>query len=123
MDDMVIKTDTSFRRTTPVKTAGSVNLNNQQVEERAAKREEESEAKNEKAKNVNSAELAEKANKHVEAFSTKIAFNYDSERQQSMILVTDKETGKVIRQIPAEEMLDLMDKMEEIAGIIFNGRA
>jgi flagellar protein FlaG len=68
-------------------------------------------------------ELVEKVKKHVQSFSTKIAFSFDPERKQLVIIVTDTATGKVIRQIPQEEMMDLMDKMEEIAGIIFNGRA
>jgi len=72
---------------------------------------------------VNMAELVEKVKTHVQSFSTKIAFNYDEKLRQSVIVVTDIETGKIIRQIPEVEMVELMEKMEEIAGIIFNGRA
>ena len=74
-------------------------------------------------KKVDVAELVEKANKHVDNFSTKVSFRYDEKRQQAVITVAERETGKVIRQIPAEQMVDLMEKMEEIAGIIYNGRA
>ncbi len=38
------------------------------------------------------------------------------------IVITNKETGKVIRQIPSEEMVRLSDNMEEFVGMIFNGR-
>ena len=61
-----------------------------------------------------------KMNHNVEKFSTKIGFSLDRESKQFTIVVTDKETGQVIRQIPAKEVLELNKKMEEIAGIIFD---
>lgn len=59
-------------------------------------------------------------NNYVEKFSTKVGFSIDPESKQLTIIVTDKETGKVIRQIPAKEIVDLKGKMEEITGIIFD---
>ena len=67
--------------------------------------------------------LVEMANQFVKRFSTKISFYYDPEHKISKILVTEKDTGKIIREIPPDQMVNLMDKLEEIAGIIFNGRA
>ncbi len=67
--------------------------------------------------------LVEMANQFVQRFSTKISFDYDPQRKTSKILVTEKDTGRVIREIPPGQMVDLMQKMEEIAGIIYNGRA
>lgn len=72
---------------------------------------------------IDVAELVEKVTQQVQAFSTKIAFSYDAERRQASILVTERETGKIIRQIPPQEMLTLMEKMDEITGIIYNRRA
>jgi flagellar protein FlaG len=69
---------------------------------------------------IKAGELAEKANRRVRLFTTKIEFLYDSEHQRSIIIVKDKETGEVIRQIPPKEMASLMEKMDEIEGIIFN---
>lgn len=81
------------------------------------------EEQNEDKKAATPSALVNLANDHITNFSTKIAFSYDAEREIPMILVTEKDTGKVIRQIPPEQMLDLMEKMDEIAGIIYNGRA
>lgn len=67
-------------------------------------------------------ELIKKIDRFVESFSTKISFLVDNRTGKSIILVTEKETGNLIRQIPPEEMLELASKMEEISGIIFNGR-
>ena len=67
--------------------------------------------------------LVEIANQYVDRFTTKVSFSYDSELKIPMIYVREKDTGRVIRQIPPEQMVNLMKKMEEIAGIIYNGRA
>jgi flagellar protein FlaG len=40
-----------------------------------------------------------------------------------MVQVISKSDGKVIREIPPEELLDLAAKMEEVVGAIFNKNA
>ena len=60
-------------------------------------------------------------NKYVEMFNKKVNFSID-EKSREIIYVYDKETDKLIRQIPPEEMIQLIDKLEEIAGIIFNNK-
>ena len=67
--------------------------------------------------------LVEIANHYVDRFTTKLSFSYDPKLDIPMILVKEKDTGKIIRQIPPEQMVSLMKKMEEIAGIIYNRRA
>ncbi len=42
---------------------------------------------------------------------------------QVMVTVTDEDTGKVIREIPSREMLNLASKLEEMMGLIFDRRA
>lgn len=71
---------------------------------------------------ANTSELVNQVNQFVDRFSTKVAFSFDPDSKEAQIVVTEKETGKVIRQIPPKEMLQLKKKMQEIAGIIFNGR-
>ena len=39
---------------------------------------------------------------------------------QIMVTVTEKDTGKLIREIPPREMLNLTAKLEEMIGIIFD---
>ena len=67
--------------------------------------------------------LVEMANHYVDRFTTKLSFVYDSNLKAPKILVKEKNTGRVIREIPPEQMVTLMKKMEEIAGIIYNRRA
>ena len=66
--------------------------------------------------------LLKDINNTIRNFSTRVAFEVDPRDKTSKILVVDKETGKVIRQIPPDEAAELYDKMDEIAGIIFNRR-
>jgi len=66
--------------------------------------------------------LVENVNNYVEMFNNKVAFSMDSKSRQ-IIYVYDKETGDLVRQIPPEEMMQLLNKLEEISGIIFNNRA
>ena len=60
-------------------------------------------------------------NDYVEMFNNKVSFSID-EKSREIIHVYDKETGNLIRQIPPKEMIELVDKLEEIAGIIFNNK-
>ena len=43
-------------------------------------------------------------------------------KSREIIHVYDNETGDLIRQIPPKEMIELVDKLEEVAGIIFNNK-
>jgi flagellar protein FlaG len=40
-----------------------------------------------------------------------------------MVTVVDQDTGKVIREIPAKEALDLAAKLQEVVGLIFDKEA
>ena len=60
-------------------------------------------------------------NNYVEMFNNKVSFSID-EKSREIIHVYDNETGDLIRQIPPKEMIELVDKLEEIAGIIFNNK-
>jgi flagellar protein FlaG len=60
-------------------------------------------------------------NEYVEMFNNKVSFSID-EKSREIIHVYDNETGELIRQIPPKEMIELVDKLEEIAGIIFNNK-
>ncbi|MDE6875496.1 MAG: flagellar protein FlaG [Lachnospiraceae bacterium] len=50
--------------------------------------------------------------------STKCEFSYHEATGRISIKVMDKETDEVIREIPPEETLEMVEKMWELAGII-----
>jgi flagellar protein FlaG len=37
-----------------------------------------------------------------------------------MVTVVDESTGKVVREIPSQELLDLAAKIDEMVGMIFD---
>jgi len=45
-------------------------------------------------------------------------FSYHEETKRVSITVVDKETNEVIREIPPEETLEMVEKMWELAGIL-----
>lgn len=49
-----------------------------------------------------------------------LAFSIHQSSGKVVVTVTDEETGKVIREIPGKEMLNLSAKLEEMIGIIFD---
>lgn len=50
--------------------------------------------------------------------STRCEFSYHEETNRVSIKVVDKDTEEVIREIPPEETLDMIEKMWELAGIL-----
>jgi len=59
----------------------------------------------------------------VQHLGTKVHFSYDDRSINPVIQVRDEETGELIRQIPREEMLELLSKLKKLAGLIFQGKS
>lgn len=77
--------------------------------------------KNEFSKN-NMAELVSVVNEFVRSLSTKVEFFYDRYNERHVILVKEKETGEVIREIPPKEMVNLVKQLEKVTGIIYHNQ-
>ncbi len=71
---------------------------------------------------VDLSKTVDKVKNFVESITTKLTFDYDPESDERIIYVRDQETGKIVRQIPPEEMIKLISSMDEITGILFNRR-
>lgn len=54
---------------------------------------------------------------------TKLQFSIHEATGEEMIIVSDKDTGDLIREIPSEEFLDLTAKLEQMIGLIFDRTA
>ena len=54
---------------------------------------------------------------------TKLNFTVHEENNEIVIKVIDKESNQLIRQFPSDEMLNLQDKMRDMAGFLFNANA
>lgn len=62
--------------------------------------------------------------RQIDMMNVSLTFStYGDRGEKISIVVADKETGKVIREIPSKEIQELYAKMNELAGMILNGRA
>ncbi len=73
-------------------------------------------------KESNLEEIVSRTNKVASAYNNQISFEIAEEGDPPVVVIKDKESGEVIRQIPAEEMVDLNRKMRDLVGMMFNGR-
>lgn len=62
----------------------------------------------------------------VEAAGVKqLAFGFGEHKESgdTFVVISDKDSGEVIRQIPGEEILALRDRIRELIGIMFDKQA
>ena len=72
--------------------------------------------------NQQARELTEKLQGYIDRMNINVAFStYGRENKNVSIIVSEKETGEIIREIPPEELQGLHAKMEELSGMLFNG--
>jgi len=65
-------------------------------------------------------EAISKANNKMKISRTRCEFSYHEETNRVSIKVLDKDTQEVIREIPTEEALEMIEKMWEIAGLLID---
>ncbi|MBU8911502.1 MAG: flagellar protein FlaG [Desulfobacterales bacterium] len=69
-------------------------------------------------------ELTENLQGYVDKMNINVAFSTYGEKNKNVsVVVSEKETGKLIREIPPKELQQLHVKMKELAGMILNGIA
>lgn len=54
--------------------------------------------------------------------SIRLSFEIHDKTGDLVVRVLDKDTGEIIRQIPPQEMLKLREKLEELTGVLLNGK-
>lgn len=65
-----------------------------------------------------------KARKNLETVhKIDLHFSIHSASGNVMVIVTDGNTGKVIREIPPSEILDLSARLEEMIGLVYDQKA
>lgn len=68
-------------------------------------------------------ELAQQLNKELNPLNTNVTFGFSEDIEGLYITVSERDTNRVIRKIPSDEAMELMAKMKEVVGIIFNKQA
>jgi flagellar protein FlaG len=66
-------------------------------------------------------ELASDVQKNMNIIhNVNLQFSVNKESGRVMVIVTDETTGKVIREIPPEEIVKFAEKFDEMVGMIFD---
>jgi flagellar protein FlaG len=66
------------------------------------------------------ARITELMDNYVRSIQKDIKIQVNSDTGDILVKVISEETGKVIREIPSQEMLELAARMEEISGVLFD---
>ncbi len=53
-------------------------------------------------------------------FGKSLKFEIDRELNQVVVKVVDKQSGEVIRQIPPEEYLEIMKRLQDVGGVFMD---
>jgi flagellar protein FlaG len=69
-------------------------------------------------------QLLQQIQSHVQSMNISLSFStYGKKGEDISVVVTDRDTGKVIREIPPKEIQDLYTKIGELVGLILNHSA
>ncbi len=64
--------------------------------------------------------ITEELNKALNPLNTSLKFQFNDKIDELMVKVVDTQNNKVIREYPPKEALELMEKMREIVGLLFD---
>lgn len=97
-------------------------------EKRAARpveqaREPEKESDKGKSEEERVKEATERINEFIESVSRDLEFSVDKDTNRTVVKVLARESGEVIRQIPAEEVLKIARMLDELKGLIIREKA
>jgi flagellar protein FlaG len=76
------------------------------------------------AKNEQMKQMVQEMQSQIDSMNVSLEFStYGENGEKIAVVVADKDTGEVIREIPSKEIQNLYAKMREITGILFNMQA
>lgn len=66
-------------------------------------------------------QMVEQIQAHIQSSNISVSFStYGDKNKDVSVIVKEKDTGKVIREIPPEDLQNLYTKLGELIGIIFH---
>jgi flagellar protein FlaG len=65
-------------------------------------------------------EMVEALEDFANTVQTRLNFTIDDGTEDVVVKIMDKETDEVIKQFPAEEILKLREKMQDLSGLLFS---
>ena len=68
--------------------------------------------------------VTEKIQGYIDRMNVSLKFStYGEKNDKISVTVIEKKSGEIVREIPPEEFQRLQTRMEEVIGLIFNGKA
>lgn len=64
--------------------------------------------------------IVKELNEAMNPLNTDLEFKYNNKVEELTVMVIDKKTDKIIREFPPKEALQLMEKMRELVGMLFD---
>lgn len=71
----------------------------------------------------NTVDLVEKLRSQMQHIQRDLSFSIDDSSGDVVVRVIDGESGKIVRQIPSEEILRLTERLDEMRSLLFEGKA
>lgn len=68
-------------------------------------------------------QAVEQVNKAVPSFSRNLQFSVDEDTNKNIVRVVDTESGELIRQIPAQEIIEIAKALDKLQGMIIRQKA
>ncbi|KRW65113.1 flagellar biosynthesis protein FlaG [Pseudomonas sp. TTU2014-105ASC] len=68
-------------------------------------------------------EVVDRLRSQVQNLQRDLSFSVDDSSGEVVVRVVDGESGKVLRQIPSEELLRLAERLDEMRSLLFEGKA
>lgn len=65
-------------------------------------------------------DLSKKLNNEMRRMGTDLNFSFNENIPGLVVTVSERDGGKIIREIPSREAIELMKKMRDIIGVIFD---
>ena len=126
--------DNTINNAAPIQNAQAFNIQNQQAAQNPQKtaadlqkpQAVQESVKLYEQKNLSREELSksiQQLNDQIQKFNRDLQFVADEGTGKRVVKVIDSNTGAVIRQIPPEEILRIMQNIDNMSGLIFNNKA
>jgi flagellar protein FlaG len=118
---MNINTSTAVKEIAPLETGApsrAGTAENNQIRQLPGRAKEE---QNQVLSTQEAKELTREMNEIMDDLQTSLGFSIREElNHQVVVEIKNRETNELIKQIPAEELLDIRQKMKEFTGLIFD---
>jgi flagellar protein FlaG len=67
--------------------------------------------------------VVDELNQQMKSTNRNLWFEMDTTINTTVVAVTDKNTGELVRQIPAEAVLRVAHSIENLKGVLYNAQA